>query len=194
MGITGLLPALKHKIIPAHIREFKGRKVAVDTYAWLHKSTYGCCIELCTGKKTTKWIEYCMSMLEMLLKHDIQVVLVFDGAELPVKKVTESSRSSSRQENMEKGLKFLSQKDYEQARRHLSGAVNVTPEMAAELISVVRANRPQVACYVAPYEADAMYSTVVQMKTTIQYLSKHTLLMLTIIGWRIWCGQVTWMQ
>ena len=162
MGIQGLLPAIRERLHASHVRELSGRRVAVDAYAWIHKGSYGCCVELCTGEKTDKWLQYCLGMVDLLLSHDVQVTLVFDGADLPAKKTTEASRSSHRKENLEKGLQCLQRKDIEQARKHLAAAVNVTPRMAAELILTLRALRPQVKCYVAPYEADAMLAYLIR--------------------------------
>lgn len=156
MGIQGLLPAIKDRLRPAHVSELRGLRVAVDAYAWIHKATYSCCVELCTQPGTLKWIPYCLSMVDMLLQHEIQLTLVFDGADLPAKKTTESLRSSNREENLAKGMRCLAGRDMDAARKHLAAAVNVTPLMAAQLIHELRASRPQVNCYVAPYEADAM--------------------------------------
>jgi exonuclease-1 len=88
MGIQGLLPAIKQHLVATHVKELRGSRVAVDGYAWLHKASYGCAIELCTGKKTTRWIQYCMNLVNMLLSYDIDVTIVFDGANLPAKKCT----------------------------------------------------------------------------------------------------------
>ena len=156
MGIQGLLPAIRERLQPAHVRELRGLRVAVDAYAWIHKATYSCCVELCTLPGTLKWMPYCLSMVDLLLSHEVQVTLVFDGADLPAKKTTESLRSTHRQESLEKGMRSLAGRDVETARKHLAAAVNVTPLMAAELIHELRSSRPQVGCYVAPYEADAM--------------------------------------
>ena len=55
MGIQGLLPLLKKVIIEKHISSFKNKKVAVDTYAWLHKAMYGCSSEIANGEDNIKW-------------------------------------------------------------------------------------------------------------------------------------------
>jgi exonuclease-1 len=54
MGINGLLPALKPIAKPIHISNYKGQKVAVDGYSWLHKGAYSCSRELCEGVWTDK--------------------------------------------------------------------------------------------------------------------------------------------
>jgi exonuclease 1 len=54
MGISGLLPQLKSITRPRHISEYRGRVVAIDGYAWLHRSAYTCSQELVEGTPTTK--------------------------------------------------------------------------------------------------------------------------------------------
>ena len=46
MGITGLLPFLKGIQRNVHISSFRGKKVAVDAYGWLHKGAYSCAAQL----------------------------------------------------------------------------------------------------------------------------------------------------
>jgi len=46
MGITGLLPFLKNIQREVHVSSFKGKKVAVDAYCWLHKGAYSCAMQL----------------------------------------------------------------------------------------------------------------------------------------------------
>ena len=54
MGINGLLPALKSIAVPGHIGQYRGQRVAVDGYSWLHKGAYACSRELCEGTYTDK--------------------------------------------------------------------------------------------------------------------------------------------
>lgn len=137
------------------MKELAGKRVAVDGYAWLHKASYGCCIDLCTGVRTDRYISYCIVLVKMLLSHNIHVTIVFDGADLPAKRATEDVRGSNRKETLQKGLAYLRAKDNENARKYLSQAVDINPAMAAELIRELRKTNPEVQCIVAPYEADA---------------------------------------
>lgn len=156
MGIQGLLPFIKSSIdSDYHIEKLRGKRVAVDGYAWLHKASYGCCEELCTGIPTKKWIDYCVRLIDMLLFFQIDVTMVFDGADLPAKKVTEIERGKNRKLNLDKGIELKSRGDRDGSRMYFSRAVNVTPYMAAQLIHHLKTNRPTVKCVVAPYEADA---------------------------------------
>jgi exonuclease-1 len=155
MGIQGLLPQLKGLTKSTNIGAYRNKRLAIDGYAWLHKAVYGCCLELATGKETLQWVNYCIAFIDMLLHNDIEVFLVFDGANLPAKQSTEEGRADNRAQNLKTGLGYLQKNDFSNARTYLSRAVDVTPRMAARLIHILRQKRPTVRCIVAPFEADA---------------------------------------
>ena len=182
MGIQGLLPALKPITKLGSIAEFRGQRVAVDTYCWLHRAVYGSCVEMFKtvltsydpstnsyafddgssgGKgcdlvcRNLKWIQYILQYIDMLLAHNISVHLVFDGNNLPAKQKTEHERQASREECLKKGMQKLREGADHEARQFLSRAIDITPQMAALLIKFCRKNRPSVNVLVAPYEADA---------------------------------------
>jgi exonuclease-1 len=37
MGISGLLPLIKESLVPKHLKDYAGKRIAVDAYVWLHK-------------------------------------------------------------------------------------------------------------------------------------------------------------
>lgn len=162
MGIQGLLPLLKPVMTPCHISSFRRQRVAVDGYAWLHRSAYSCTQELALKESSSKWINFCIRLLDMLLEHDIHVVLVFDGANLPAKSKTDANRHSSRVSNLQQALEHHQQGNAAQARSHFARSVSITPRMAAQFIAIVRQHRPQVECIVAPFEADAQLAYLSQ--------------------------------
>ena len=88
MGIKGLLPKVNSNISKSHVKDFAGRRVAIDGYAWLHKAAYSCARELCRGEPTDKWIYYILNQIDMFTFHNVHVTMVFDGADLPAKEVT----------------------------------------------------------------------------------------------------------
>ncbi len=92
MGINGLLPVLKPITRTVHVSSYKGRRVAIDGYSWLHKAVYACAMELCLGQFTTKHIQFCVARIEMLKQHGVEPLLVFDGGKLPLKDDEEGSR------------------------------------------------------------------------------------------------------
>ena len=155
MGITGLLPQLKGVIAAYHVEGLRGKTVAVDGYAWLHKAAYGCATDLCNGVETSQWIGYCVRLIGMLEYHGISVIMTFDGNNLPAKKGTEEERAARRRVNLDHGRELARAGDHEGARKSFVGAVNITPLMAARLIDHLKTSNPTVRCIVAPFEADA---------------------------------------
>ncbi|KAL9953298.1 hypothetical protein ACROYT_G040694 [Oculina patagonica] len=154
MGIQGLLPLLKPIQKPVSIAEdFAGQVIGVDAYCWLHKGAYGCAMELVEGKKSFIYINYILKRVNMLLHFNVKPILVFDGSYLPSKAGQEERRRKTRQENKAKGLAFLRAGNRQQAQECFQKCVDITPEMALEVVKECR--KKGVDCIVAPYEADA---------------------------------------
>jgi len=153
MGIQGLLPLLEGITKSVHISEFSGKKVAIDVYCWLHKGVYGCSMELCNGKPTDKYVQYCMKRLHLLLQFNVIPIVIFDGGSLPIKKEKELERRKSREEYRAKGNAYLREGNSQAANECFQKAVDITPSMAYSLIRALR--RENVEYIVAPYEADA---------------------------------------
>ncbi|KAG2154183.1 PIN domain-like protein [Suillus bovinus] len=153
MGISGLLPLLKSIQVHRHLSDFAGQTLAVDAYVWLHRGVYACATEIATGKHTTKYVDYAMQRVRLLRHHKICPYIVFDGGPLPAKMGTESERKQRREENLAKAKALASQGRHKEAREYFVKCIDVTPQMAYQLIKALRAeNVPYV---VAPYEADA---------------------------------------
>ncbi|KAG7095376.1 hypothetical protein E1B28_006133 [Marasmius oreades] len=153
MGISGLLLALKSIQVTKHLSEFSGQTIAVDAYVWLHKAVYSCATELATGQATCKYVNYAMERVRILRHHGIEPYIVFDGGPLQAKRGTESERKKKREDNIAKGHMFAAQGNHSAARECYTKAVDVTPQMAFQLIKALRAEN--VKYVVAPYEADA---------------------------------------
>jgi exonuclease 1 len=68
MGITGLLPLLKPIHNYAHLRDFTGKRFAVDGYVWLHRAAYSCAADLVNERKTNKSVLKVSLMPISLLK------------------------------------------------------------------------------------------------------------------------------
>ncbi|KAG9532134.1 PIN domain-like protein, partial [Aureobasidium melanogenum] len=154
MGIQGLLPLLKSIQKPCHLKQhFSGKTLAVDAYGWLHRGTIACAIDLAQGKPTRKWLDFVMHRVRMLQHFNVTPYLVFDGDYLPSKSGTEKERAARRRDSKVKGLEYLRLGKASQAQAELQKSIDVTPEMARQLIDELRKlNLPYV---VAPYEADS---------------------------------------
>ncbi|KAL1695188.1 exodeoxyribonuclease 1 [Schizophyllum commune] len=153
MGITGLLPVLKSIQTTRKLSDFAGQTIAVDGYVWLHRGVYNCSVELATGKETHKYIDYFMHRVRMLRHNGVEPYIVFDGGPLPAKKGTENERRQKREESLARANMLAAQGKHSQARDHYLKCVDVTPEMAYQVIKALRVEN--VKYVVAPYEADA---------------------------------------
>lgn len=153
MGITGLIPFLEKASTPVNLKQLQGSSVAVDSYCWLHKGVFACAEKLIRGETTDIHIQYCLKYVDMLMRHKIKVIMVFDGRHLPAKAETERRRREARNESKELAKEYLRRNEIDKARSHMRRAVDVTHEMALELIKACRTRG--VDCIVAPYEADA---------------------------------------
>ncbi|KAF1980943.1 hypothetical protein K402DRAFT_254198 [Aulographum hederae CBS 113979] len=153
MGIQGLLPFLKSIQKPCNLKKFAGQTIGVDAYGWLHRGTVSCAIDLALGKPTTRYVEFAMSRVRMLVHFGIKPYLVFDGDYLPGKASTETDRATRRAESRKLGLELLSVGKTSDAQSELQKAVDVTPEMARMLIEELK--HSNIDFVVAPYEADS---------------------------------------
>jgi hypothetical protein len=92
MGIKDLLRLLRPCTREMHISSFRGKRVAVDAFCWLHRAAYGCALQLAEGRGTDSLVRYCMHRIHMLQHYGVVPVVVFDGAPLPLKAGTNSER------------------------------------------------------------------------------------------------------
>ncbi|ETW04876.1 hypothetical protein H310_03988 [Aphanomyces invadans] len=161
MGISNLLPQLKSIADTTTLHQFKGKTVAVDGYVWLHRGAYSCSQELCLGQDTDRYIGYFMERVDLLVKCGIIPYIVFDGGYLPMKKLKEDERRTSREKHRDAGLHFLKSKKFDMARQSFVKAVDVSPYMAHRVIQ--RLKHKGIQYVVAPYEADAQMAYLVRM-------------------------------
>ena len=77
-----------------------------------------------------------MHRVRLLRHHGIQPYLVFDGGPLPAKQGTESERKKRREENLSRANALAAQGKHSQAREYYVKCVDVTPQMAYQLIKV----------------------------------------------------------
>ncbi|XP_066596733.1 exonuclease 1 [Prorops nasuta] len=105
------------------------------------------------GQKTNLYVQYCMKYIHMLLYHKIRPILVFDGQHLPAKAETEAKRKDLRSLNRKKAAELLRIGQKTEGQSLLRRSIDVTHEMALELIKCCQVEN--IDCIVAPYEADA---------------------------------------
>ncbi|CAL7945753.1 unnamed protein product [Xylocopa violacea] len=153
MGITGLLPFIEKASRKTNINEFAGSTVAIDSYCWLHRGAFSCADKLVMGQQTDAYVRYCMKFVDMLLSYKIKPILVFDGKHLPAKAQTEAKRGEARETNHRKAIELMQMGQNAEARNLMRRSIDVTHEMALELIK--HCQKMGIDCIVAPYEADA---------------------------------------
>lgn len=97
MGIKSLFKMLKPIEKKNHLKNFKGMKMGIDTYCWLHKAVYVFAEEIASNEECTKYLIILKRMLKLLLKYEIIPIFVFDGAPIPIKNCEENKREYRRQ-------------------------------------------------------------------------------------------------
>ncbi|KAK6352691.1 Rad2 nuclease [Orbilia blumenaviensis] len=172
MGINGLLPFLKSIQQPTHIKNWTGKRVAVDAYGWLHRGTISCAVDLALEKPTTKYVDYAMHRVRMLQHYGVTPYLVFDGDYLPGKKRTELDREKRRKSSRETGLELLRLGRTSQAHAELQKSIDVTPLMARRLIEELK--KADIPYVVAPYEADAQMAYLERIGEVSAILSEDS--------------------
>ena len=167
MGIKGLPSVLEPRCARVHVGEYApGTRCAVDAYSWLHKGAFGCVDALAPGGDrawtrtgaTAPYVKYALHRANMLRHHGIEPVIVFDGDRAPAKRGEERARRERRRALLERGERARAAGDGEGAFRAFSGAIDVTPEMARELIVALK--REKFEFVIAPYEADAQIASL----------------------------------
>ncbi|GME71432.1 unnamed protein product [Ambrosiozyma monospora] len=153
MGVTGLLPILKPIQNPVSLEAYRGKTLAVDTYAWLHKGVFSCSMQLALNQPTQAYINYIMKKIKMLNHFGITPYMVLDGDALPRKKGTEIERAQRRDHHKKMALEAYDKKNNKLAMSHFQKACDVTPEMAKAVIEYFKIHN--VKFVVAPYEADS---------------------------------------
>jgi len=128
MGVAGLLPALSACTQQVHITEYRGKRVAVDSYVWLHKAVLMCAADLCMNVPTSKYVNYFVARVQDLIQAGVIPVLVFDGDRLPAKQEEEARRKTTRLQRCLSNASLCMQEGKKnEAERFFAQAVDVTP-------------------------------------------------------------------
>ncbi len=79
-----------------------------------------------------------MQRVRLLRHYGIHPYIVFDGGRLPAKRGTEEERRRRRTENLARANALAGEGKHTQAREYFSKCIDVTAEMAFQLIKVCR--------------------------------------------------------
>lgn len=107
MGIKNLLPALKGVEQRKSLEDFRGKRVAVDGYSWLHKAVHGCGYDIYINSDYTKFLESMVNKIAVLKQYEIHVVIVYDGDRLPSKDSTNDQRHERREAKRAEAIEFM---------------------------------------------------------------------------------------
>ena len=152
MGISNLLKILESIQTSRHLSYYKGKRVAVDGYCWLHKSIYLLSEQIFHNPHSKRYLKYLNKRVDQLLRFNITPIIVFDGDKLQMKKIEEEERQKRRNEVTRESLKLIRKgKEKEAQTKRLEG-IDINPQMAYEFIKLLK--QKKVEYYVAPYEAD----------------------------------------
>ena len=152
MGINNLLKTLESIQVSRHLNYYKGMRIAVDGYCWLHKSIYLLTEQILTNSQSKTYLRYLNKRVEQLLKFDIKPIIVFDGDKLQMKKIEEEERQKHRNEVIMESLKLIRQGKEREAQTKKIEGIDINPQMAYEFIKLLR--QKKIEYFVAPYEAD----------------------------------------
>ncbi len=153
MGIKGLWKEVSPVCSSGHVSQFKGLRLGVDAYCWLHRAAVASVVAHARGRPCERFLTFFMGRVDLLRRCGITPVLIFDGCEMPLKDNTDAARHERRQQAKELGEQLLAQGRTDEAQRVLEKAVEITPELAHAAIRVAREHGVQ--CILAPFEADA---------------------------------------
>lgn len=153
MGIQGLLPFAHEAVEITHISKLSGKKAAVDGFVWLHRGCISCAREIGKGEKTAKYIDYFMRQIRLLTDNRITPVIVFDGGDLPAKKITNDKRKAERRENIKKAIELEEMGMISESYDYYIRSIEISQDLLVPLFEKLR--QKNIEFIVAPYEADA---------------------------------------
>jgi exonuclease 1 len=153
MGVTGLLPVLKPIQDLTSLERYRGKTLAIDTYAWLHKASFCCAEDLVMERPTRSYINYFNKKIAMLRHFNITPYFVFDGDYLPSKGGVEKERETRRNEFKTLAIEAKGRGNSKLAMNNFQKACDISPEMAKSLINELKIKN--IKYVVAPYEADS---------------------------------------
>ena len=153
MGINGLLPLLKNIENKKHLTEFKGKKVAIDGFVWLHKSASHHSVEFVKNPTTEVFLPYLMRKIKNFQEIGIIPIIIFDGQSLPSKFITNEKRHKERKEAFEHAIKLESLGKPVDAEVFFKRSIEITSKSV--FVWIKELQKLGIEYYVSPYEADA---------------------------------------
>jgi exonuclease-1 len=129
--------------------------VGIDGYSWIHKAMHSGDLTIYTQNSVKSIYKYFSKKIKHFLKINIKIVLVFDGAEMPLKKHTNQKRRIQREQSLAQLKEYINVGNIEMARKYLPLAMSVSPQMVKRLIEKLNEKFKNIQIIIAPYEADS---------------------------------------
>ncbi len=188
MGIKGLLKQLKAQStdVAQFMRQYfpdvvknRGRvRAAVDASTWLYRGCFCCATDLATGKSTMGYVYFVLKLIKLLDQFGIDVILVFDGEKMPLKKETNTTRREVREAARKAGFEKLREARscsdrQEQTRLKMEAdeyfrtAIRVTSDLRHVLTK--KLNSMRIPWIVAPREADPQLAFMVSSRCPLDW-------------------------
>ena len=95
-----------------------------------------------------------------------KVIMVFDGAPLPIKAEVNNNRRNTRQKHFDAGIALMHEKEFAAAKIAFQKSIQITPLMVYRTVEAIKKmpNAHRVECITAPYEGDAQMTDLVKKK------------------------------
>ena len=160
MGVNGLLQLLAPIQKRQHLTEFRGKRIAIDGFVWLHRAAFRYCVELCKDPSTPLLLPFLMSRINALKNCGVIPVVVFDGQSLPSKFMTNEKRRKDRAENLEKAQQLEKMGRQGDAFSYYQKAISI--RSSTVWVWIKELQKACIEYIVSPYEADAQLAYLVR--------------------------------
>ena len=136
--------------------------MGLDGHVLLHKALHTCKHWPADGSVPAQLFHAVFAFIKQITDEGIFVTIVFDGADLPAKLRTESSRKAARTKAHTRALQLLQDGPAfaGEARENRRRAFDITPELVGQLVHLLQNFFSEVKFLVAPFEADAMLAAL----------------------------------
>ncbi|CAA9986629.1 exonuclease I, putative [Plasmodium knowlesi strain H] len=165
MGINNLLPFLKPIARSTHISKYKNEVVGVDIMCWIHRGLVSCAYDVIMDNYNDSYLSFIEKMLECIYEHNIKVIFVFDGEELPEKRAENVIRNERREKAKKEAQEIIkSVKDPRSdvtVRRKCTQALSVSKEIIRTVMNFCKTKN--IDYIISPFEADAQLSYLCRM-------------------------------
>ncbi|KYO01388.1 putative exonuclease I [Plasmodium gaboni] len=165
MGISNLLQFLKPIIKNSHISKYENEVVGVDIMCWIHRGLISCAYDIATDQYNDSYLSFIEKMLVPIFNHNIKVVFVFDGEELPEKKkenmIRKNRREKAKMELKEIISKVKNPRTNEMVLKKCIQAISVSKEIIDSVKDFCK--KKNIDYIISPYEADAQLSYLCRM-------------------------------